>query len=193
MPSSQCSASCSERVAHVSTDSGESFATTTEGECYVCTGDGQTEPLLVGICGCRHMALHASCQQRLMSTTRAHATSCAVCSQPYKNVSFEEVTVKDGDSEGEDSAVLNVCSIICIFHFIGSLAGCLVCSMLLIPVTVVYCLVFMRTFTETIVKRTPVVHTCVPSARLVRLQAERRGASSICHGLWRAAISRPSA
>ena len=53
-------------------------------ECFVClSGEGT---LLTGICACRTLAIHKSCQQKLLRS-KADAF-CGVCKTRYRNVTI---------------------------------------------------------------------------------------------------------
>ena len=55
-----------------------------DAECFVClSGEGT---LLTGICACRTLAIHKSCQQKLLRS-KADAV-CGVCKAPYRNVTI---------------------------------------------------------------------------------------------------------
>jgi hypothetical protein len=91
--------------------------------CFVCTSDEPAQPVLTDICGCRGLAVHATCQQRMIESAPAHSTRCAVCLQPYKNVSYELRRVKR-----PDRCLLEVaCGVVLTFHFCGALLGSRAC------------------------------------------------------------------
>lgn len=53
-----------------------------EAECFVCLGGNGK--LLTGICACRTLAIHKTCQQKLVRS-KASAV-CGVCKTRYRNV-----------------------------------------------------------------------------------------------------------
>ena len=55
-----------------------------EAECFVCLSGKGT--LLTGICLCRTLAIHKSCQQKLVRSKAS--TVCGVCKAPYRNVTI---------------------------------------------------------------------------------------------------------
>lgn len=55
-----------------------------EAECFVCLGGKGT--LLTGICLCRTLAVHKTCQKKLVRSKAS--TVCGVCKAPYRNVTI---------------------------------------------------------------------------------------------------------
>ena len=106
---------------------------TVERQCFVCAGDDSDERLLGNVCACETF-VHASCQQKMMMKVPSHRSHCAVCREEYMNVTYKWERIEPTDDEAamnhHDACFLPM---VLLFHAAGSLAGCVVC-MLILPI-----------------------------------------------------------
>ena len=100
----------------------------TDAVCFVCScgEDDCSEELLTGICCCRTLRVHASCQQRMMRLSEAHRNGCAICGQPYNNVTYRLVARPPLDPEAANQFYLGNLLVLA-FHLSGAILGCPVC------------------------------------------------------------------
>ena len=107
------------------------------------------------------MAIHRECQQRMMCRTPAHASQCAICQCPYRNVThtLRFMQPLEQESEGEDDtllAELNIILLVLIFHVLGAVMGCNVCRIFWPAIAGAYSLMCLRLFP---VRFVPVVNS----------------------------------
>lgn len=65
--------------------------TTTTGECYLCYDSKRDdpEPLVRGVCACKHTAMHLACQRRMIEMAeeagKPNPMQCSVCQVKFSN------------------------------------------------------------------------------------------------------------